>query len=1019
MDTCETNKLYKIPFKTCRNYTIDHDLVTIRLDIEWSRKGGDDPELVMDITNKKPVSFIQQNQSSPVFINPVHHHHPQQQQPQHRQENFQSPNQQQHQLYHLSSNNHDLSRSTIISGDHNDVSSTTTSGFHDVTQSHSQLQIQSPVLSTSDLAIQQIKNDLKSQLTPILPRQSTFNPQYLSPQHVIQTPSSNMNDSRIPMPISAISSSSQIKQMASGTMHIHDLRQSPPMSTGQSRGYVICHCSHPGNHEHNCPAITPNKQQSNTNLPSDIMYIPSNNRPIAPRTSFIPQPHSNDTILTPSPKEPIPTTTLFHFPNPNVMKASNLSSDITTIVSQPPQFINNNLACSTIKNPSLTINHNFNPEAFVFPPSMIHSNQSNYQISPSRPMPIVQQQQSIPLQNPPRQRKKPLTKRSPLNNQNQHRPLFPNRNDSSSKVSVINSFNPPIRQPQQNNNHSNYVLYPTQLQPGMFTLQDNSQTSMNSLSSSCNTLHIATNDITGNTTQRRSSHAESVRSPVQLDLLTGQNTVQPSVSTDAIVRTINDVVDGKVAITDNKNTSASTGLQQQQQQQTKPSPFEPKCVWEQNGPVKTKTYLSPLDQKQHLPSYDSNVSTLTNQNVRNITSQIVRSPTLEENGSNTLVQQQVTNTTKKRNRPKPTNNQASKRVCKTTINTTQSTIISTVTSTSTVIEQPILSTPTSISSERITTPHAPNENINSNLSNDLWSTVVDMGQINTLRNSSGTGNASEQILVSDRVYDFEFDEFPSKPNERFNSSTPPLALMSISDPNVLLTSPITEKSSIASIASVPSPDDVYANFFPFNGQPSSGGAAAASQENQVTSSVLTPPDFQSTHVRQSQLHSQNFEYNDSSHQTQTLTSQTIETNSNTVKQMINNPNDSQPTSQPKPKPLPKSNSTNNKPISNSSKISKQQNSTKLTCTRCGVKRLLDITHHELPQQKGLLVYECMSCGNNSLQSNVSPDERKSRLKKVADDHLNRVECQFCHKIFHSHTDYLTHLKNDHESTKPM
>lgn len=84
------------------------------------------------------------------------------------------------------------------------------------------------------------------------------------------------------------------------------------------------------------------------------------------------------------------------------------------------------------------------------------------------------------------------------------------------------------------------------------------------------------------------------------------------------------------------------------------------------------------------------------------------------------------------------------------------------------------------------------------------------------------------------------------------------------------------------------------------------------------------------------------------------------------------------------------------------------------CTRCGRRKLIDITHHEFPKQKGLL-FECMSCGNNSLQSNVSDDERQRRLAKVAADHLNINDCEFCSKRFHSANDYLIHLQTDHTS----
>jgi len=130
-----------------------------------------------------------------MVINSAHHHYQQQQ-----QENFQSTYQQQYyHQHHLSTpNNHDLSRSKptttpITSGDHNDVSSTTATVLYDVIQPQPLSQSQ---ISTPCATIQQIKNHLKSQLSPIFRRQSIPNEQYLSPQHVIQTPS-NMNDTRL------------------------------------------------------------------------------------------------------------------------------------------------------------------------------------------------------------------------------------------------------------------------------------------------------------------------------------------------------------------------------------------------------------------------------------------------------------------------------------------------------------------------------------------------------------------------------------------------------------------------------------------------------------------------------------------------------------------------------------------------------------------------------------------------------------------------------------------------------
>jgi hypothetical protein len=129
--------------------------------------------------------YLHQNQT-PVLGNTVHHHHP-------RQENVGSTYQQPY--YHSSGiNNHDLSSSTTTNpiGDHNNVSSTTTTVIYNSIQPQSRR-------PSSPAAIQRIKTQLKSQLPLMLPHQ-----QYLSSQHVMQTPSTNMNDSRLDTKMSTI-----------------------------------------------------------------------------------------------------------------------------------------------------------------------------------------------------------------------------------------------------------------------------------------------------------------------------------------------------------------------------------------------------------------------------------------------------------------------------------------------------------------------------------------------------------------------------------------------------------------------------------------------------------------------------------------------------------------------------------------------------------------------------------------------------------------------------------------------
>lgn len=139
------------------------------------------------------------------------------------------------------------------------------------------------------------------------------------------------------------------------------------------------------------------------------------------------------------------------------------------------------------------------------------------------------------------------------------------------------------------------------------------------------------------------------------------------------------------------------------------------------------------------------------------------------------------------------------------------------------------------------------------------------------------------------------------------------------------------------------------------------------------------------------------------------------------------PAKSQPTSSNKINPVKKQSLKYPIRFTKQSSLSQQQHrfnpinkplNTKPTCTRCGVTQLIDITRHEFPKQRGL-VFECTRCGNNSIRSNVSADERKRRLDKVAADHLNKIECQFCHMLLHSHNEYITHLRDDHNSDKPM
>lgn len=88
-----------------------------------------------------------------------------------------------------------------------------------------------------------------------------------------------------------------------------------------------------------------------------------------------------------------------------------------------------------------------------------------------------------------------------------------------------------------------------------------------------------------------------------------------------------------------------------------------------------------------------------------------------------------------------------------------------------------------------------------------------------------------------------------------------------------------------------------------------------------------------------------------------------------------------------------------------------------SCTRCGsTKHLIDITHYEFPDRQGLL-FECLSCGNNSIRSNISDDERQRRLALIASEQFVLHQCPSCPRCFHSFNDYQTHLKCEHPTSK--
>ncbi|CAF4256507.1 unnamed protein product, partial [Rotaria socialis] len=364
MVSCEPYHSYKVPLKNNGQSIIEHNLVTIYFSLEWPNNINDNPNLLVHIFDKKTapktckiepsMSYIQQNQSS-LFVNSINHHQPPQQQ---LHQNFGSTYQQQYNNHSSVINNDQPTKTGLTNGDHNDVSSTTT------TVVFSGIQPQQ-ISSISHPPLQQVKTELQTQLSPVYQRQQTpsspssSSQQYLSSQHVIQTPSSNIDTqsnlqmSPIPKTISPTSSTTiPTKQTMT---HVIDLQQSSslssyPLSTASTFKAITCNCSKTNiAHDNNCPALALIKYQSNTNLNTQtIICRPSINRSIAQRAAVASQIRANRAISMAPTKDPgqTPPATVLQFSISNT-KPSDLASNISMITSQQQQQSN----FPTIKKP--------------------------------------------------------------------------------------------------------------------------------------------------------------------------------------------------------------------------------------------------------------------------------------------------------------------------------------------------------------------------------------------------------------------------------------------------------------------------------------------------------------------------------------------------------------------------------------------------------------------------------------------------------------------------------------------
>lgn len=372
---------------------------------------------------------------------------------------------------------------------------------------------------------------------------------------------------------------------------------------------------------------------------------------------------------------------------------------------------------------------------------------------------------------------------------------------------------------------------------------------------------------------------EHLTSPNPTIKLVSPFAIQTTVSNSDIDQTIDDVINGKVDIPINHHSPPPTPLTKLQ------PPRQPssQLVWVQNGTVTTKTWLSPLYQKQqqtqqqqqqqqHQSVYDPIGSTLTHQDVVNIAQQVVFPTNTESNQGNTILPPASSQTvatpnpsnSKKRNRSKATTNPPLKRIRnrKPAPNRTQarpnssssqietqgrSNVTSPITPIHNLINKPLpwsnLPTPSSGSTTTTNTPILNSHPLLSSFDkNDSWQSQC-VENVDSMLDEFQLVSIDQQRNYSTNHFDFDLsiDGFPSKTNERFTSSTPP-PLLTLDNTRYSLTNTdkLSNSSSISNSRLVTGDVDVYDHFLnPYS--------SSIWQENQVTSSVSTPPDFQLHH----------------------------------------------------------------------------------------------------------------------------------------------------------------------------
>ena len=348
--------------------------------------------------------------------------------------------------------------------------------------------------------------------------------------------------------------------------------------------------------------------------------------------------------------------------------------------------------------------------------------------------------------------------------------------------------------------------------------------------------------------QNNSCSNRMIRSPVKLDIAILQNSTPTQIGAAEIEQTISDVIEGKgpVSIDGGSISNAS--------KRNKKQSLSSQLVLEQKETeVTTKTGLSSLDQER-TSNNDSNITTINHSNIDSRTSSINHSPTIDRSNRNNLLKE--SNNSKKRSVSKTMNDVISKRsnVSKSQSTTPVSSLQSIsqgVTTSPTMLmsslanKQVLWTNTATLSSSNTTmaTTAATSKDLRHGLEDVSWTTLSD-NHDSSLIDYLGPNDESSQMDHS-KLSELDLDDLlQPKPNRPFNASTPPPLSVAIL-PTAMESEIMTPVSIEKSTTSIKNSDDLYGNFL--NLIPS-----ISSQENQVTSSVLTPPDIQNSLTFQQQ-----------------------------------------------------------------------------------------------------------------------------------------------------------------------